>query len=134
MIAAPFRDSRFLPTNEASTERACAAIAGGAPSMTSLRTANIPVSRASPYRPPAIETAATPTSSVRPDGSSRSSAGGRRRGGDRTLPFMGATSPPRRGLLPHGGELERADELDFVLELDPELCPRAAPSLVHQCN
>src|SRR5215210_7890264 len=41
-------------------------------------------------------------------------------------------SPPQAPLLPQRWELERAEELHLVLELDAELLARAAPSLDHQ--
>src|SRR5438477_12566564 len=64
----------------------------------------------------------------------RSRAGGRRRGSERTLPFTRLTSPPRRTLLPQRLEVEAAEELHLVLELDAELLACSTPCLVHQSD
>src|SRR5207244_5511006 len=113
--AAPFSARRLVPSNPRKAPATCVASAGGAPRTSTRWTANIDVSRPRAYNPAATSTRAAATNSARPDGSRRSTNGGLRRGSERTGWATRLTSPRREPLLQRR-QLQRAQELDLVLE------------------
>src|SRR5579862_660401 len=138
-ISSPLTSSRLRPLSPASAARTSACVAAGPPTTTSRCTAKSEVSRATRKLPTPSASSANPTSSDLPDGARRRSDGAAGRTGRaaaRAIACLraGATLPDsplcRRPL--QGGQLERPEELDLVLELDAETLVDARSGLGHQ--
>src|SRR5262249_38311513 len=131
--------SRLCPTSSDSACRTCARSTGVPPRTSIVRTAKIDVSRAAAYPPTPRARSASPTSTERIEGARRPSAGRaivRRAGStaERAVGLLRAatsdTSPPRPVPL-QGRQLQRAEELDLVLELDAVGLEHPAARLRH---